>query len=330
MTAARIPESNDSTLADWEKEDRELEDDCIRVKYGITSENGSTRYNSKRDAELAFDKMLASWRDKVRKHLVKTIDPDSNTHVSRLRESINAMIETCCLKCGKVAFVATSKYDLQQFKKYYPEKIECNECNIKRCKLKHEAFKEWSEEIRKNPIKKYCNDIRDVVVPCEIPFERLERFEIENGAENEVRSNEEMRKRDIELYTYIHQTKHQLIEDLKEDYAEELKTGEMTRKQFNEILEKKWNQIKHKKRELREERKEYDHDFKFAYDNSPMSKYKEEILDKIDCECYSEKNREKMRLTGEVCKTCKLILKVREYTLNLFKDAAQGRSSLRV
>jgi predicted RNA-binding Zn ribbon-like protein len=40
------------------------------------------------------------------------------------------------------------------------------------------------------------------------------------------------------------------------------------------------------------------------------------------CECEAEKMR-----AGIYCKTCKLFIHLREYTIQLFKDAAEGRSS---
>ena len=72
------------SIEDRQKEDRELKNDCNRVRYGIFSSNGNTRYNSKREAELALEKMLDSWRDKSSKNLVKTINPDANIHTNKL------------------------------------------------------------------------------------------------------------------------------------------------------------------------------------------------------------------------------------------------------
>ena len=73
------------SIEDRQKEDRELKNDCNRVRYVIFSSNGNTRYNSKREAELALEKMLDSWRDKSSKNLVKTINPDAIGLVSYLR-----------------------------------------------------------------------------------------------------------------------------------------------------------------------------------------------------------------------------------------------------
>jgi hypothetical protein len=88
----------------------------------------------------------------------------------------------------------------------------------------------------------------------------------------------------------------------------------------------KWKRIIHEKKMAREERDRQESNFKFVCNNSPKRRFESEVLDKIQCQCYF--NSEEMRRTGNICKACVLILKVREYTLNLFKDAAQGRSTI--
>lgn len=45
-------------------------------------------------------------------------------------------------------------------------------------------------------------------------------------------------------------------------------------------------------------------------------------IDSIGCQCKAENLKQ-----GIYCKTCKLMLKVHEYMMDLFKDAAEGRST---
>jgi hypothetical protein len=58
--------------------------------------------------------------------------------------------------------------------------------------------------------------------------------------------------------------------------------------------------------------------------NSPILRFSEMIEDLgYRCECKGERMRR-----GEFCRICKLGTKLTEYAINLFKDAAEGRSSL--
>lgn len=101
-------------MEDWEKEEQEFKNDCNRIRYGIFSNNGNTRYNSKREAELALEKMLDSWRDKRSKNLVKTINPDASIHKDSIRREINLMVDTNCKQCDQPT-VAKNEFDA----KYY-------------------------------------------------------------------------------------------------------------------------------------------------------------------------------------------------------------------
>jgi hypothetical protein len=49
----------------------------------------------------------------------------------------------------------------------------------------------------------------------------------------------------------------------------------------------------------------------------------EKRIRKLRCECEAEKMRQ-----GIFCPTCRLLVKVNDYLLDLFKDAAEGRSSV--
>lgn len=48
-----------------------------------------------------------------------------------------------------------------------------------------------------------------------------------------------------------------------------------------------------------------------------------ERIDKIPCDCAAEEMRQ-----GKFCKTCKLLARVNDYMLSLFKDASEGRSTI--
>lgn len=64
-------------------------------------------------------------------------------------------------------------------------------------------------------------------------------------------------------------------------------------------------------------------DRKLEMNNTPMDLFESEILSKIGCKCKAEELRQ-----GVCCDTCRLIIRVKDYTLSLFKDAAQGRSTV--
>jgi hypothetical protein len=308
-----------NSLEDLKREEQEFKNDCNRVFYGVVSDNGNTRYNSKREAQLAFEKMLNSWLDKRRKNLVKTINPDTHTYTNSLHNNIDRMVDTNCVQCGEPTVVSSDAYVYD---------AECNECNIKRRKREHEEYAEKMRlEAEQYPIIKYCNDIRGIAQYWQIPFEILERDEREHGTERYIHDLEEAGKRIDERLTFDNRNttnKAEFTNYFRKEHIEDVNTGKITNAQFNEQLEEEWNYIRHRKRADIEARKERDRDFNFESRNSPFYRYQYDILDKIGCKCH----KENMRLTGKICKTCKLMLKVREYTLTLFKDAAQGRSSI--
>jgi len=308
-----IPTSEKKAILDWKK-DQEFQNDCNRVRYGIVSNSGSTRYNTKREAELALERMLEERRKNKKK--------SEGLGVDWLRKEIDRLVDANCKQCGQPT-VAKSNFVAEYL-------AECNECNIKRRKHKHEEF--WGkqrEEDQKYPIIKYCHDIRNKAHYWEIPFERLERFEKEHGAEKYVKSLDDSESSVVEeekshFSEYIYEkNKDVFAEHFAEINGEDLRTGKITKEEFNKQLEKEWNEVRHKKRFNIESRKQRDLDWDFAFNNSPFHKYRSDVLNNIGCECHNEN----MRLTGNVCKTCKLMLKVREYTINLFKDAAEGRKS---
>jgi hypothetical protein len=81
-------------------------------------------------------------------------------------------------------------------------------------------------------------------------------------------------------------------------------------------------------RSTKEERKQYRLDKKQREkdrqleNTSPITVF-ERRIGEIGCECEGER----IRVAGEYCDTCRLIVKVDEYMMNLFRNAAQGRIS---
>jgi hypothetical protein len=55
----------------------------------------------------------------------------------------------------------------------------------------------------------------------------------------------------------------------------------------------------------------------------PIRVFKKRIGE-TGCKCEGEH----IRVAGEYCDTCRLIVKVDEYMMNIFRNAAQGRTSL--
>jgi hypothetical protein len=90
-----------------------------------------------------------------------------------------------------------------------------------------------------------------------------------------------------------------------------------------ELTKTQWKKEQSKKRKAeREANKQRKADYELE-NNSPswmFHRMTEELY--IACECEGEKMRQ-----GEFCDICKLVIKVREYTLDIFKAAAEGRSS---
>jgi len=82
---------------------------------------------------------------------------------------------------------------------------------------------------------------------------------------------------------------------------------------------KEW---KEKKRLFRLERKQRSKDSHLRITSTPNWLI-ERTIRKIRCDCTAEGIR-----NGVTCDTCKLLVKVNDYMMNLFKDAAEGRSSI--
>jgi hypothetical protein len=275
------------------------------VEYGLISECGVTRYSSKREAIRALDKVLEDRRlnDKI----------VTGPALAKIRERINHTKDVKCKRCGGPAIIesdSNSRYG------------ECNFCNNQRRKREYEKDndednKKDIEEFQKYPILKYCADIYNEKKYQKPTFERCEQYEIKNGAwkHAQYRVDSQLRWDKSDLMDL---TKSQFDKSVEKDIAE----GRLTKLE----ADNKWKRIMHEKKMAREERDTIKRDWDFVINNTPKRLFENEVLRKIECKCFYDS--EKTKRTGEICKACALILKVSEYTFNLFKDAAQGRSTI--
>jgi hypothetical protein len=86
-----------------------------------------------------------------------------------------------------------------------------------------------------------------------------------------------------------------------------------------------WRKEKSRKRKLaREEEKRRKKDWDLELHNTPKAMFKNEIMiaAREPCDCEAEKMR-----MGIYCNVCKVWAKAYKYVVNLFKDAAEGRST---
>ncbi|MDQ6862951.1 MAG: hypothetical protein M3044_03930 [Thermoproteota archaeon] len=93
------------------------------------------------------------------------------------------------------------------------------------------------------------------------------------------------------------------------------------------MTNKEWQREKRRKKlELEEQgvksMAQHDRDFKTELQLCPSWIISHE-LEKVLCECKADELR-----AGICCDTCKLLRKVHDYMLSLFKDAAEGRSTI--
>jgi hypothetical protein len=180
---------------------------------------------------------------------------------------------------------------------------------------------EWLEECeeakrKEDPIERYCHKIRGTIPYYERPFILLEQ----DGLEEEEKPFAEEYKRIMSG-----DTKNGREEAMREEWSrrkEEQRYQDIKNKPEG-MTKVQWIKEGRRKRQLqKEESKQAQLDQKFKYRNSPISMF-EDMIGKISCECDAEQMRQ-----GIVCKTCKLITKLNQYTLDLFKDASEGRSTI--
>jgi hypothetical protein len=161
--------------------------------------------------------------------------------------------------------------------------------------------REWLEYCKEKlkeeePIERYCYDIRGIAPDYDLSFE--EHLKCEQEWENIRRARMQQFDKEIE-------------EEASGFYR--VKPEGMTNRQWIEEKRKR-------ERSKREDRKERESDEKLERQN-PFHLFKRRV-DKIGCECKAEAMRR-----GIFCNTCKLIIRVDEYMLELFKKASQGRTT---
>jgi hypothetical protein len=83
------------------------------------------------------------------------------------------------------------------------------------------------------------------------------------------------------------------------------------------VWEKRRKRIK---RELREQSKQKELDDKLVSTMSPLAMVEDKISS-ISCRCEAEQIR-----AGHYCDTCKLMVRVNDFLMRLFKDTSEGRN----
>lgn len=156
--------------------------------------------------------------------------------------------------------------------------------------------REWldycnEQKKREDPIERYSYDIRCEIADYELSFE-------------------EHQKETEELW----QMREALLKEEQDAQTIGVKPEGMTNKE--------WSKEKRKRKRLyREEVKQRESDKRLEWDATPFRVFCKRVS-KIECRCEAEAMR-----TGIFCDTCKLIIKVNEYMLDLFKNTSQGRST---
>jgi hypothetical protein len=158
---------------------------------------------------------------------------------------------------------------------------------------------EYCQRLRReeDPIERYCYDIREEVADYEISFREQLRLEGESEHQSKVRWIEEAK--DIRI------------------------ARDFLRKKPEEMTKTQWTKEKRKRKRLeKEEIKQQQTDSNLKQYGSPLSLFSKRVK-KIGCRCEAEAMRR-----GIFCDTCRLLVKVDGYMLDLFKNASQGRTSI--
>jgi hypothetical protein len=141
-------------------------------------------------------------------------------------------------------------------------------------------------------LEKYCRDIRGEVADWELTFEEF----------------------------YKQQKEHEKSRDKILTEFEQLQNSFDNTRRPKGISNKEWEKRRKRiKRELREQRKQKELDDKLVFTMSPLAMMEDKISS-IRCRCEAEQIR-----AGHYCDTCKLLVKVNDFLMRLFKDTAQGR-----
>jgi hypothetical protein len=173
---------------------------------------------------------------------------------------------------------------------------------LRRTKNTREEKQKWLEYCKEqlkqeDPIERYCYDIRGIVPEYDLSFE--EHLKDEQEAANIRQRNQQKFDNEIE-------------EETTGFYR--VKPEGMTKKQ--------WIEEKRKRTQLRREERNQEEADRTLELQSPIHLFGHTV-DKIGCECKAEEMRR-----GIFCDTCKLIGRVKEYMLNLFKNTSQKRAAL--
>ena len=166
--------------------------------------------------------------------------------------------------------------------------------NAKRQRDKRE-FEEFLEVLRKGEtlIEKYCRSIRNQPGFFEMTFEEYEMAWDE-------------RKKMLK--------KKQVADHVFNKFISEKPKG---------MNKTEWiKQKRRMKQNRREQEKQLKLDRRLEFKMTPIHLFEDQV-DKIGCECEAEGIRQ-----GQFCDTCRLITNVNSYMMKLFKDFAEGRSTL--
>jgi len=281
--------------------DFEYELEVIRHKAFFADGN---KYKSKQGAIDALNKMLADRRSKGK--------IASGVELESLYKEIAEALDIKCKNkgCGK-PILARSRLWMRE--------AECNECHnkheIERSRHEEQANRIRSkEEYEKHPIIKYVNHIRQKSAPHEEAATdwKYSSMPDDNDIIRRVKWDIERGKKDFERHaSYVTR------KDFEEATKIYVQTGRLTKAE----VERKYHELRNRKKlrslELVTEKRDSDH----KYHNTPYHKFQDDVR-RIGCQCDTEK----FRLTGEICKTCKLVLKAHEYMLTLFRDASWGKT----
>jgi hypothetical protein len=202
----------------------------------------------------------------------------------------------CLGGCGTMLTVY-SKYEEQY-------EAKCENCKLNEEKAKWEETQQhYKHKSELNPLIRYCHEINNQGEWWDISFEQKKTHENQRWEGRSALLDERME----ELKYIARDYKKQLPYNPSRGMSEE----------------EWWKQVERKRREIKERDKQQELDSQLRT-KSPTW----QILEKLEvvrfdgCKCKAELMRQ-----GQFCPACRLMVKVHEYALRLFKDAAQGRAS---
>jgi hypothetical protein len=208
--------------------------------------------------------------------------------------------QTPCIKgCGKFLTVYSN------FERDY---VVCEACKLNEEKISYKQFQQEDKHRSEvNPLIRYCHDINNIAEPWEVPFE-LEQKRIEEK-NNRVRDSIKKSKPaagPLDKFSEYQFTSRSYKKEIPYDPSSGMSEAEW------------WKRVERKRLELKERHKQYKADNELRFNSATWQILRN--LDVVDCRCKAELMRQ-----GQFCPVCRLMIKVHEYALRLFKDAAQGR-----